>query len=315
MRAGILLLAAAGMLAFFALRLHRLDAIPLFIDEAIAVERAGDVLGGAYLSHAAHGKFLQPYMYLLFQAQHGALFVARASALLLSCVGAAAGVAIACRCGGLQGGAFAFALLAFSPMLHFFQRLSLADTCLSAALLLWAWWLLRMRERDKPRIHDAFVGAALYVCALLFKATALYLLPLPIVMALLMTRWSNRERARMLAAQCLTMLALWLPFALALASRGIDYFGQYGNLGAAASSSLLDAGRVAANLRSMLDGLAAYHGAPFVFLLIAVCVAGVWLRPRIALALLAAGLGFGLAQILFGGARFFRYFLPMLHSC
>lgn len=37
-----------------------------------------------------------------------------------------------------------------------------------------------------------------------------------------------------------------------------------------------------------------------------------WLRLRIMLSLLAAGVGFGLEQVLLVGTRFFRYFLPMM---
>ncbi|MCY4464054.1 MAG: hypothetical protein OXE46_00795 [Chloroflexi bacterium] len=309
---GVLLFAAAGLLMFFGLRLHQLDAIPLFIDEAIAVERADDVLNGIYLRHASHGKFLQPYLYLLFQVQQGAWFVARAVALLLTCLGMAAGLAIARCYGGFQAVALAVALLSLSPMLFFFQRLSLADTFLSATLLLWLWSLLRFYKRDEPSLPAMAVCAALFILSLLVKASALFLLPLTLVLALLLPRWSMTVRARALAGLYLGMFVLWLPFALALASRGLDYFGQFHNLGAATAHSLLDASRIAANLRSMLEGLLSYHGAPFIVCLLAVLLFAIWLRSRIMLSLLAAGIGFGLAQILLGGARFFRYFLPML---
>lgn len=309
---GFLLLAVAGLLIFFAMRLHQLDAIPLFIDEAIAVERAEDISEGIYLRHAAQGKFLQPYLYLLVQAQQGGWFVARAAALLVTCLGMAAGLAVARCYGGFQAVALAFALLSLSPMLFFFQRLSLADTFLSAALLLWLWSLLRLYARAEPSSPAMAVCAALFIVSLLSKASALFLLPLPLVMALLLPRWSRPMRARAVAGLYLGMLALWLPFALALASRGIDYFGQFGNLGSATVDSLLNLSRIAANFRSMLEGLLSYHGALLFVCLLAVILLAIRLRPRIMLSLLAAGIGFGLAQILLGSARFFRYFLPMM---
>ncbi len=309
---GILLFAVAGMLMFLWMRLHQLDEIPLFIDEAIAVERADDVLDGIYLQHASQGKFLQPYLYLLFQAQQGAWFVARAVALLMTCLGMAAGLAIARCYGGFQAAALAIALLSLSPMLFFFQRLSLADTFLSATLLLWVWSLLHLYERQEPSLPVIAVCAALFIMSLLIKASALFLLPLPLVMALLLPRWSMRMRAQALAGLYLGMLVLWLPFVLALASRGLDYFSQFYNLGSATVDSLLDTSRIAANLRSMLEGLLVYHGAPFIICLLALSLFAIRLRPRIILSLLAAGIGFGLAQILLGGVRFFRYFLPMM---
>ncbi len=309
---GFLLFAASVMLIFFAMRLHQLGVIPLFIDEAIAVERAEDILNGIYLHHASHGKFLQPYLYLPFQAQRGAWFVARALALLLTCLGLAAGLDIARRYGGFQAAALSAALLLLSPMLFFFQRLSLADTLLSAMLLLWVWSLYRLYDRQEPSPTAAAFCAALFVASLLMKATALYLLPLPLVMALLLPRWSMRERARTLAGLYLSLLVLWLPFALALASRGLNYFSQFDNLGAATVDSLLDVSRIVANFRSMLEGLLSYHGALFIVCLLVACVFAIRLRPRIMLSLLAAGIGFGLAQNLLGGARFFRYFLAMM---
>ncbi len=297
---------------FLWLRLHQLDAIPLFIDEAIAVDRADDVLSGIYLQHASQGKFLQPYLYLPFQAQRGAWFVARAVALLVTCLGMAAGLAIARCYGGFQAAALAVALLSLSPMLFFFQRFSLADTFLSATLLLWVCSLLHLYERQEPSLPAIAVCAALFIISLLIKASALFLLPLPLVLALLLPRWSMRMRAQVLAGLYLGMLVLWLPFVLALASRGLDYFSQFYNLGSATMDSLLDTSRIAANIRSMLEGLLVYHGAPFIVCLLALSVFAIRLRPRIMLSLLSAGIGFGLAQILLGGVRFFRYFLPMM---
>ena len=45
-----LVVACAGILFFFGLRLHHIKALPLFIDEAIAIQWSADIIDGAMLA-------------------------------------------------------------------------------------------------------------------------------------------------------------------------------------------------------------------------------------------------------------------------
>ena len=164
-RERFLWLAVAGLLAFVALRLHNLAAIPLFIDEAIAIDRAADVAQGVFLKHASHGKLLLPYYLLPFQPQTNAVFMARASVILAACLGFAAGVAIARRYGGGTAGCLAMIFVAASPMLHFFDRMALTDTLLQAATTIWVWSLLCAFDTERPRYQRVWISAALFAIA------------------------------------------------------------------------------------------------------------------------------------------------------
>ncbi len=299
-----------GVLAFFGLRLHRLDAIPLFIDEAVAIERSENIRDGVYLQHSRTGKFLLPYYLLPFQPQHNAAWISRASFLILCCLGFAAAVAIANRYGGLKAASLAAMALVFSPALFFFDRLVLADTMLHVALGLWIWSLFAVFDRPHPGSRRALFSAALYVVALLAKAPALFVLPLPVVFAWALPRWSMRERLRSLLALYGAIAALWLPFALAVASRGIDYFSK--SAGLPSASALFNSERIGNNLSALLDMFSAYDGAVFILVAALVCLAGVFRRPRPLLPLLAGIAGYEFALIWLGGdALFNRYFLPV----
>ena len=304
-------LIAISVLVFFAVRLHRLDAIPLFIDEAIAIERSENIRDGVYLQHARTGKFLLPYYLLPFQAQLNAAWISRASFLVLCCLGFAAAVAIANRYGGLKAASLAAMALVFSPALFFFDRLVLADTMLHVALGLWIWSLFAVYDRPRLNYRRALFSAALYVVALLAKAPALFLLPLPVVFAWALPRWSMRDRLRGLLALYGAIAALWLPFALVIASRGIDYFAKSAGL-SSSSNALFDSERIGNNLSALLNMFSAYDGAVFILAAALVCLAGVFRRPRPLLPLLAGIAGYEFALIWLGGdALFNRYFLPV----
>ncbi len=299
-----------GVLAFFGLRLHQLDAIPLFIDEAIAIERSENIRDGVYLQHARAGKFLLPYYLLPFQPHLNAAWIARASFLILCCLGFAGALAIANRYGGLKGSLLAAMALVFSPALYFFDRLVLADTMLHAALSLWIWSLFAVYDRPHPGYRRALFSAVLYVVALLAKAPALFLLPLPLVFAWALPRWSIRDRLRSLLAFYGAIAAMWMPFALVILSRQIDYFGK--SAGRPSASGLIDADRIRNNLSALLDMFSVYEGAVFILAAALVCLAGVFRRPRPLLPLLAGIVGYEFALIWLGGdALFNRYFLPV----
>ena len=305
-----ILLIVIGVLAFFAVRLHRLDAIPLFIDEAIAIERSENIRDGVYLQHARTGKFLLPYYLLPFQAQLNAAWISRASFLILCCLGFAAAVAIANRYGGLKAALLAAMALVFSPALFFFDRLVLADTMLHVALGLWIWSLFAVFDRPRFGYRRALFSAALYVVALLAKAPALFFLPLPVVFAWALPRWSIGDRLRSLLALYGAIAALWLPFALVIASRGIDFFAK--SAGLSSSNALFDSERIGNNLSALLDMFSAYDGGGFILVAAFVCLAGVFRRPRPLLPLLAGIVGYEFALIWLGGdALFNRYFLPV----
>ena len=311
-QAPFLWLAVAGLLIFLALRLHDLDAIPLFIDEAIAIDRAADVAQGVFLKHASQGKLLLPYYLLPFQPQANAVFVSRASVILVVCLGFAAAAATARRYGGALAGGLAILFLAASPMLHFFDRLALTDTLLHAAMTVWVWSLLFAFDRRGTIYRRIPFSAILYVLAYLIKASALFLLPLPAVAAGLLSRASRRERLKRALAFYGCCFAILAPFALLLAWRQVDYFANFHLRGSTDMAMLFDGGKFVDQLSSLLDMLAAYHGGAFMPCLALACLIAMRFKPRALLALLAGALGFAVALLWLGDTVSNRYYLPAL---
>ena len=305
-------LSAIGILVFFGIRLHSLDAIPLFIDESIAIERSENILDGILLQHARTGKLLLPYYLLPFQPHTNSVWIARLSFLIPTCLGLAGATAIACRFGGRRAGLLAILSITFSPMLFFFDRLVLADTMLHVAFTIWIWSLFKVFDRPRPGITMAILCGALYVVALFAKAPALFLLPLPILFARVMPGWRFADRFKVLGWLYGTVAALWLPFTLLLSSRRIDYFGK--SDGALSSASaLFDFSRMGNNLSHLLDVLTTYDGAVFMLAVAVSCLAAVLRKPGPLFLLLASVAGYEIALIWLGGeALFNRYFVPVL---
>ena len=305
-------LAVAGLLAFLALRLHKLESIALFVDEAIAIDWAADVQQGIHLKHASHGKLLLPYYLLPFQPRENAVFVARACIMLWTCTGFAAASAMARRYGGTLAGCLAMLFAAASPMLYFFDRMALSDTMLQGAAVVWIWSLLRAFDGSSPRFGRAWTSAALYAVAFFAKAPAALLLPLPLVAALSLPRWGMRDRLNIALAFYGACVALLLPVTLLLAWRGVDYFGHFSVRGSADMARLFDSGKFVDQLSSLLDMLAAYHGGAFMLCLALACLIAMRFKPRALLALLAGALGFAVALLWLGDIVSNRYYMPAL---
>ena len=310
--APFVLIATLCLWANFALRLHNIDTLPLFLDETIVVGESKAIASGTFLHHASFGKFALPYFLLPFQPTYQAAWIIRVSLLIWTCLGFSSGLAIARRYGGLRAALVAAALMAFSPMLFFFDRLALGDTMAHAAVTLWFWSLLQLFGRQSPRYSLACVSGILFVVCLLAKATSLLLLPLPLVMAVLMAPWAVSSRAKVIACVYLTGAILCLPFSIALSSRNLDYFWQYGNFGASAGT-LLSLARLGRNLSFLLEALISYHGLAFLAVSAAACLLAGLLKPRIMLSIYAGAIGYCFAIIWFSDDLLFgRFFIPVL---
>ena len=97
-------IALISLLLYFGLRLHNIDAIPLFIDETFIIVQSGDIVQDILIQHARDGKFALPYYLLPFQPQVNAVWISRAALLILTCIGFAAEMSIAWRFGGTKAG-------------------------------------------------------------------------------------------------------------------------------------------------------------------------------------------------------------------
>ena len=161
-------------------------------------------------------------------------------------------------------------LAAFSPMLFFFDRTILAETMLRTGISLWVWSLLLAFDRRRANFALVVLCGLLFIAALFAKVTALIVLPLPIVIAVVFTRWPISDRLKALALLYATAGITWLPFGLAFSSRQIDYFGLATKI-APTPDVLLGLDRLGLNLSLMLEGLLAYHSICPACSLVAMC--------------------------------------------
>ena len=305
-------IAVIGLLLYFGLRLQNIDAIPLFIDETIAVERSANIADGTLLHHAPSGKFALPYYLLLFQPRFNAVWISRVSVAIWTCLGLAGAMAIAGRYGGVFAGTAAAAMLTFSPMLFLFDRFAIGDTMAHAAVTVWMWSLYSLFDSRKPNWSLVGISGILFIVCLLTKATTVMLLPLPVVMATIVPRWPTNTRIKATAAVYAAVSALWIPLSIALSSRELDYFGHYGDFGSSANS-LLDLSRIVSNLSFMLESVIVYHGSVFMVCALVASSVAIIILPRTMLPIVASVVGFGFAVVWLTDQRLFaRYFVPIL---
>lgn len=297
----------ALLVLFFGVRLWQIDSLPLFIDETLSIQRAEETLAGNPLFFATQGKVLLPWLLTPAVVVDNAIyFMARYATLLMVLLGAASAIALARRIADWPIAWIALLALLFNPMLHFHDRLILADTLLHVALTIAAWLLWRTFDAAHVTLRRAVFAGVAFAAVILAKASGIVMLPLPFVFAVLLSRWTWPKRLQALTVVYGTIVALWLPFYVLLRSRGIDFFGRAAQ---GTSSSLLDLERFWLNTQFVAEGFTAYLGLlPLLALAVTIVLALVF-KPRPALALLAWAGGFIVALILVGDEIYHRYWL------
>ncbi|MBZ0300252.1 MAG: glycosyltransferase family 39 protein, partial [Anaerolineae bacterium] len=187
------------LLLYLGLRLHHLLALPLFIDETLHAERAVSVWQGSPLWFGANGKLLGAWWIALFDPFPAQPWLLRASILLLTLLGAAAAMTLARRLYGPAAALLAGLLICFAPMLFFFDRMSLADTTLHPLLTLFVLSLFWLLDDGPLRRWRAILSGVLLAAAILAKATAITITPLPLLAVWILARgWRTADRLKAL---------------------------------------------------------------------------------------------------------------------
>lgn len=302
----------AGLLVYFGIRIHSLDSVPLFIDESINIERSVNIMNGTFIEHARTGKFLAPYLSVPFQPHINAIWSVRLGMLLITCLGIAVATALARQLSDEHGGLMTLLLITFSPMLFLFDRFALSDTLLHVTITLWVFSLIWMFRQRRFTWYHAIISGIFFIISMLAKSPTIFLIPLPIVLAVLIPRWRIITRVQAIMIYYVTTLALWLPFMFVLSTRKIDYFGKGSHI-APSFSELFNIERISNNLSFMIGGIITYHGILFVIISVLIILIASRFRPHILLSLGAAILGYGIAIVLLGGyGLFIRYYTPIM---
>jgi len=312
----------ALLLAYLALRLHRLTLYPAFMDEVFHLRWAWDTLALHPFGGFPDGKILIPWVLAPFLPTAHALWVGRAAIALIGVGGLAALLALGRALLGRPAALLAGMGYLVLPFAFFFERLAMADP-LAASLGLIAAWLIVAALRSRGRWLPGLAGVALAL-AILAKLPMIAYLAVPALGWLLLgasppnplsTSGEGEASCRAawpvlgrIYAVCLAALVIVIvPGVLRVGSFGIAR-AQGGNLVRADLVGL--PGRIAANLSVSIGWL----GAALTWPLLALGGAGlVWALVRrergalfvAALALLGWGEFWALSTHLLP-----RYFLP-----
>ena len=182
-----LLLVVIVLLGHFALRVHRADAVPVFVDEYNHIRRAQAAYDFAYNPmETSHGKLLFYYWIGLFDPQgEGTLLVSRWANALISLLTCAAAGGAAKLLFGRRAVLPAMIFYALVPFAVFFDRTALADPLAGALASLAAWGSLLVVRR--PTLRRGLGAGALITLAVLAKLTTAGIIALPVVGALFLS--------------------------------------------------------------------------------------------------------------------------------
>lgn len=270
------------LLLYWGIRLTHLLSLPLFIDETLHGERAISVWAGSPLWFGVNGKLFGSWWVALFYPFPVTPWLLRASILLLTPLSVASIMALTRRFYGALPAIYAGVLLVFAPMLFFFDRMSLADTTLHPMLSLFVLALFVLLDSPHFRWRIAVMGGIALALSVLAKATALTILPLPLLAVWVLPRgWPVKLRLQALLWLLGTALLIWLPLLVLMRLRNLNYMSVPIGQHSAGAGELLQIDRIIANMQFLLDGLVVYHGGLTLLVAAIAAVAAMLARPRV----------------------------------
>lgn len=278
-----LFVSTAILLFLFGAYSVAIDRFPPFIDEMIHVHGSEQGYTISPLENVDLGRQFTIWWMMLFQTHREApIWISRIATLLTGMVAAASVIAIGRLAGGLWGAALAGLLYVFSAYNHFFSRLALADPIAGAAVLLAIYFAYRLRRR--ATVGDAVLTGLCLFLAVGAKVSVIPYLGIIVAAAAALSPpgrpWREQVRWAVvaLAVAIVSIVALVAGFRLL----GHDFLSNsfsyaLTNRGATSPSTLLDANRIAANIRFTFEIIAGYLGLiPTIGALVAVG----WLLAR-----------------------------------
>jgi hypothetical protein len=255
----VLAISVLMLLLFWATRLAYIEAFPPFIDEALHVDYAKDVVERGPFDHGQDGRQLMIWWLVLFQPyRNEAILVGRMAVLISALAGLAALLAIGRLFAGLWGLVFAGILYLLSTYHLFFDRLVLADPVSGAAASIALYFACRLRLRVDWR--DAAAAGIMIFIAIGAKVLALPYLAIPVAAALVIRPPVSRQMRQWAVIGTGISLGLLLIFVLVLNWRGEDpfYFLASNTPGQASETPFLS--RIFTNFQDTLAALVIYFG-------------------------------------------------------
>lgn len=222
------------LLIYWFTRLHALDSMALFLDEAYHLQLARLVWRLQPFHAASDGRLLNVWWIALFWPFNSAVWIARASSVTVATVGLACALAFANAQFSFRAAVAAGLLYVFLPLAFFFDRMALADT-LSAPFAAGAVWAIGQSAlldssgaRTRSIVEWAALGGIALAAAVLSKISNVIFLCIPIFAAFTLFELSRWRRGLIAAASayvgCFTTLAplAWMLKHVAHSDLGLD---------------------------------------------------------------------------------------------
>ncbi len=197
------------LLVCLALRLAGSMRLPLFLDEALHLDRAHAAMQGEFFSWNAR-KWLYPvFLSIMRPGGPEGPWLARALSAQMGVVSAACCIALGRQIGSERTGRIAGILYTALPLAVFHERQALADPLL--AMLTTLAVLSSSQAARRPSPLPPLIAAFALAAAVLTKLSALPFLSLPLLAALILPvrlRWSAVSRGILIAATALLVITL-----------------------------------------------------------------------------------------------------------
>lgn len=296
------------ILAYWGIRLHNLDLMPAFFDEAIHIRWAKLAWALQPFHAASDGRLLNIWLYAAFWPFTGALWVSRAGGLIVGALGLAALVRAGRELLGRGVAALAAILYIGLPYAFFYERMALADPLLAPLLsLLVLGCTLGMRRRD--RIWPILAGVSLAAIQLT-KLTGAVFWPAPLLALALLPKQRGRPAVPRTAVIYLTAIAALAPVVAVLKFVARSDLGL--DLVAVRTQATSLPERLSANLNHVIAVVPNYLTPGIAIALVLALALGIALRKREA-AFLAAIVALPVGALATGSNVFeSRFLAPVL---
>ena len=177
-------------------RLHNLDALPIFLDEAAHIWWARLVWQWQPFHAASDGRLLNVIWTSIFWPFNSSVWIARSVTIFITTIGFSAIIAFAQRFHSKETGIIAGFLYILVPYALFFERMQLPDPYAATFTMLLLWSSAKLAVTPHQNKLKLLVGFSL-AAGMVSKITYLVFLPIPLIAGLTL---GHARRAQLRAA-------------------------------------------------------------------------------------------------------------------
>ncbi len=200
----------AALCFYWWTRLHNLNSLPVFLDEAAHIWWARLTWEWQPFHAASDGRLLNVLWTAVFWPFNGSVWVARAATVLVTTVGFAALLTLTRRFFPPPTSTVTAVTYTLVPFALFFERMQLPDTYVTACVAMLLWSSAEL-ARSPHKLNNTVITALALVAGLLSKLTSLVFVPVPALAVLILghrSSWRAHTRATLQAYLLAALLLL-----------------------------------------------------------------------------------------------------------